>query len=148
MATDTTTFISLFHHEEQAQGVVKDLIAAGVPANVIYTLDRRVGDTGDATRFRTTLEELKTPGRDIDHLLEEISEGAILIAVAFGSDFTDKVEGIFQRHAAVKIDESVLANGVELDASDEPLSESGNIAGSNGDVVERPIVSGTAAPKQ
>ncbi len=147
MSIDTTTFISLFHHEEQAQGVVKDLMAAGVPANVIYTLDKRVGDTGDANRFRATLEELHAPARDIDHLLEEIGKGAILIAVAFGSDFTDKVEGIFQRHAATKIDETVLAGGVELDASGEPLNEQGNVVKSDGQVVERPIVAGTAKPK-
>ncbi len=144
MAMDTTTFISLFHHEEAAQGVVRDLAAAGVPTNVIYTLDKRVGDTNDAGRFRATLEELKVPARDMDHMLEEIGKGAILIAVAFGSDFTDKIEGIFQRHAAWKIDEAVVAGGVELDAAADPLNAHGNTLDDNGQIVERPIVAGTA----
>ncbi len=144
-APDTTTFVSLFHNEDQAKGVVHDLIAAGVPANVIYTLDKRV--SGDDGQYKTTLEQLKVPARDIDHLLEEIGKGGVLIAVAFASDFTDRVEDIFQRHAAVKIDESVIGNGVTLDASGEPLNESGNIAGGYGDTVERPIVAGTSAPK-
>ncbi len=123
--------------------MVKDLIAAGVPADVIYTLDKRTGATGDAGQYRTTLTELKVPARDIDHLLEEIGKGGILIAVAFASDFTDRVEGIFQRHAATKIDETVTEGGVTLDAAGEPLNESGNLAGT----VERPIVDGTATPK-
>lgn len=144
-APDSTTFVSLFHHEEQAKGVVHDLMAAGVPAGVIYTLDKRAGS--DAAHYRTTLEQLKVPGRDIDHLIDEIGKGGILIAVAFASDFTDRIEGIFQRHAATKIDEAVISNGISLDASSEPLNESGNVAGRHGDVVERPIVAGTAAPK-
>ncbi len=145
-APDSTTFVSLFHHEDQAKGVVHDLIEAGVPADVIYTLDKR--GSGDAGQYKTTLEQLKVPARDIDHLLEEIGKGGILIAVAFASDFTDRVEGIFQRHAATKIDEAVIVNGETLAASDEPLKEAGNVAGGYGDTVERPIVAGTAAPKK
>lgn len=144
MSMDTTTFISLFHHEEQAKGVVADLVAAGVPPTVIYTLDKRAGDTADAGRFRVTLEELKVPARDTDHMLEEIGKGAILIAVAFGSDFTDKIEGIFQRHAAVKIDETVIGDGVELDAAGDALNAHGNTLDDDGRIVERPIVAHTA----
>ena len=147
MSMDTTTFVSLFHHEEQAQGVVKDLMAAGVPSDVIYTLDKKVADGGDAEHYRTTLQELKVPARDIDHLIEEIGKGGILIAVAFASDFTDRIEGIFQRHAATKIDESVVVDGVTLDAADEPLKQPGNVAGGYEGTVERPIVAGTDAPK-
>lgn len=143
---DSTTFVSLFHHEDQAKGVVHDLIAAGVPADMIYTLDKR--GSGDEEQYKTTLEQLKVPPRDIDHLLKEIGKGGILIAVAFASDFTDRVEGIFQRHAATKIDEAVIVNGLMLDASDEPLNEAGNTASDNGETLERPIVAGTASPKQ
>ncbi len=145
-APDSTTFVSLFHHEDQAKGVVHDLIAAGVPADMIYTLDKR--GSGDEGQYKTTLEQLKVPPRDIDHLLKEIGKGGFLIAVAFASDFTDRVEGIFQRHAATKIDEAVIVDGVMLDASDEPLKEVGNVAGDSGETVERPIVAGTASPKR
>ncbi len=148
VAPDTTTFVSLFHNQDQAQGVVKDLIAAGVPADVIYTLDKPAGETGDAGHYRTTLEELKVPARDIDHLVEEIGKGGILIAVAFASAYTDRVEGIFQRHAATKIDEAVIAGGVTMDAAGEPLTGKNNLVGEDGEAVERPIVAGTAAPKQ
>lgn len=140
---DTTTFVSLFHHEEQAQGVVKDLVAAGVPSNVIYTLDRQAGDSGAADRYRTTLQELHVPARDVDHLLDEIGKGGILIAVAFASDFTDRVEGIFQRHAATKIDEAVVENGTALTASSDPQLESGNTVGGFGSRTYRPIVAHT-----
>lgn len=118
---DTTTFVSLFHHPEQAQGAVKDLVDAGVPPSVIYTLDRsaernaaRAGSAAKdaATRYRATLEELHVPARDIEHLLREIGNGGILIAVAFASDFTDRVESIFERHAARKIDEAIVSSDV------------------------------------
>ena len=140
---DTTTFVSLFHHEEQAQGVVKDLVAAGVPSNVIYTLDKETGETGAADRYRSTLQELHVPARDIDHLLDEIGKGATLIAVAFASDFTDRVEGIFQRHAATKIDEAVVESGAALTASADPQPESGHTVGSFGSRTYRPIVAHT-----
>lgn len=146
MATpDSTTFVSLFHHPEQAQGVVKDLIEAGVPANVIYTLDRQGNASDeDANRYRATLEELHVPARDIKHLLEEIGKGAILIAVAFASDFTDRVENIFERHAATKIDEAILSDGAVLDASKNPELERDNTVGTFGSRSYRPIVPGTS----
>ena len=127
-SVDTTTFVSLFHHEEQAKGVVRDLINAGVPEDVIYTLDR----SGNSNDYRTTLDALHVPDRDIHHMLDEIGKGAILIAVGFASDYTDRIEGIFQRHAAVKVDEALIDNGSELVADGDAEPAQGNTLGSFG----------------
>ena len=114
MTQDLTTLICLFHHKDQAQAALEEILQAGIPeANV--TLIGAAGSNISATR--STLAELNVPEKDIDHLLQGMgTEGAILSVSAI-SDLADKVESIFSAHQADKIDEAVVAD----DMSDRAL---------------------------
>lgn len=120
MTDDLTTLICLFHHHDQAQAALEDILEAGVPEPNV-TL---VGGAGsNITASRSSLAELNVPEKDLQHLLDGIQAGGVVLSVAAISDHAGKVESIFHAHKAGKIDEAVIdddmsgAAGLPLAAS-------------------------------
>ena len=105
MTEDLTTLICLFHHRDQAQAALEDILEAGVPeSNVTLT-----GGTGsNITATQSSLSELNVPQKDLRHLLDGIQAGGVVLSVAAIQDHADKVESIFRAHKAGKIDETVI----------------------------------------
>ncbi len=105
MTDDLTTLICLFHHKDQAQAALEDILEAGIPESNV-TL---VGDAGsNITASQSSLQELNVPQKDIQHLLEGIQAGGVVLSVAAIHDHADKVESIFKTHKAGKIDEALI----------------------------------------
>lgn len=101
---DLTTLVCLFHHQDQAQTAIKDLLSAGVPQSSISLI-------GNAGSQRTelgnsSLTELEVPERDQKHLMEGVRNGGVIVAVAATSDHLVEVESVFRKHSAKKIDEA------------------------------------------
>ncbi len=117
MTQDLSTLICLFHHQDQAQAALEDILKAGIPeANV--TLIGTPGSTIAASR--STLVELNVPEKDVQHLLDGINDGGAVLAVSAISDHARKVEAIFEQHKAGKIDEATVAD--DMSAQALPLS--------------------------
>ena len=104
MTQDLNTLICLFHHQDQAQAALEDVLKAGIPeANTSI-----IGTHGSSVQAsRSSLAELNVPERDIQRLLDGISSGGAVLSVQALSEHADKVESIFEAHAA-KIDEVTL----------------------------------------
>lgn len=114
MTTDLNTLICLFHHKNQAQAALEDVLKAGVPeANT--TVIGLEGSNIQASE--TTLAELNVPKKDIAHLLDGLRDGGAILSVQAISELADKVEAIFHTHSASKIDEA----DIDDDMSDRAL---------------------------
>ena len=114
MNQDFTTLICLFHHKDQAHAALEDILKAGVPeANVTL-----VGDPGSQiSASADTLHELNVPKRDLQHLMDGLKDGGVVLTVSAISTLAEKVDAIFKSHKADKIDESVVdddMSGVNL----------------------------------
>lgn len=105
MTDDLTTLICLFHHRDQAQAALEDILEAGIPESNV-TLMGGAGSNIEASRG--SLAELNVPEQDIQHLLDGLSGGGSVLTVSAISDHADKVESIFHAHKAEKIDENVV----------------------------------------
>ncbi len=105
MTKDLTTLICLFHHPDQAQAALEDVLEAGIPeANVTL-----VGGPGSSiTASRSSLMELNVPEKDLNHLLDGLKDGGMVLSVSAISEHADKVESIFGKHKAAKIDETLV----------------------------------------
>ena len=129
MTNDLSTLICLFHHQDQAQAALEDVLKAGIPeANV--TLIGVKGSTIAASK--STLIELNVPDKDVQHLLDGIEGGGAVLAVSAISDYADRVENIFAEHKADKIDEARVAD--DMSAQALPL------AGTTGDAYSTPTL--------
>ena len=105
MTDDLTTLICLFHHRDQAQAALEDLLEAGVPESNVTLIG---GSGSNITASQSSLSELNVPEKDLQHLLDGINAGGVVVSVAAISDHADKVESIFRDHKAGKIDETVI----------------------------------------
>ena len=101
MTPDLHTLICLFHHQDQAQAALEDILKAGIPeANTSI-----LGMGGSSIQAsHDSLAELNVPERDIKRLLDGLTAGGAVLSVQALSEHADKVESIFEAHAA-KIDE-------------------------------------------
>lgn len=117
MTQDLSTLICLFHHQDQAQAALEDILKIGIPeANVTL-----IGGKGSQiSASKSTLTELNVPQNDVQHLLDGIQDGGAVLAVSAISDHADKVEAIFADHKAGKIDEATVAD--DLSAQALPLA--------------------------
>ena len=117
MTQDLHTLICLFHHKDQAQAALEDVLKAGIPeANTTM-----IGSDGSSIQAsQESLTELNVPERDIKHLLDGISAGGAVLSVQALSEHADKVEAIFEAHAAkideVNIDDDMSAAAVPVAA--------------------------------
>ena len=96
MTQDLHTLICLFHHQDQAQAALEDILQAGIPeANTSI-----IGTGGSS--IQASHDSL--PERDIKRLLDGLAGGGAVLSVQALSEHAEKVESIFEAHAA-KIDE-------------------------------------------
>ncbi len=117
MTQDLTTLICLFRHPDQAQAAFEDILKAGIPeANI--TLIGSPGSTIAASR--SSLAELNVPEKDVEHLLEGLEAGGVVLSVSAISEHADKVESIFADHKSAKIDEAVIDD--DMSGSALPLA--------------------------
>ena len=123
MSKDLSTLICLFHHQDQAQAALEDVLKLGIPeANV--TLIGSKGSTIAASK--STLTELNVPAKDVQHLLDGIADGGAVLAVSAISDHADQVEAIFANHKAGKIDEATVAD--DMSAQAVPFAAEPNVS--------------------
>lgn len=123
MTNDLSTLICLFHHQDQAQAALEDILKMAIPeANV--TLIGTKGSTIAASK--STLAELNVPAKDIQHLLDGIEDGGAVLAVSAISEHADRVEAIFENHKAGKIDEAVIDD--DMSAQAVPFAAEPNVA--------------------
>ena len=120
MATndELTTLICLFHHKEQANAALQDLLKAGVPESSIQVMDE--ADAQGASSAH--LGSIGIPDRDLQHLKDGLNSGGTLISVSAIRDHVDTVEDIFEDHKASKIDETVTDDRVAPLAAGAPLA--------------------------
>ena len=103
MATnDRTTLVCLFHHREQANAAVQDLLQAGLPEESVSLLG---GPSSNQTEVSSSFGTLGIPQRDQQHLLDGVAAGGVLVAVQAIEDNVGKAEDVFGKHRAEKIDE-------------------------------------------
>jgi uncharacterized protein (TIGR02271 family) len=102
---DLTTLVCLFHHQDQAQAAVQDLLKVGVSQSSISMIDR--SGTQKEQYAGSSLADLGVPERDQKHLLSGVHDGGVIVAVSSVREHVSKVEGIFGDHRAKKIDEAV-----------------------------------------
>ena len=101
---DLTTLVCLFHRGDHAQAAAEDLRRAGIPETAIRFID---GDGEDVDALdKSDLASLGMPDRDYDHLKAGIRDGGVVLAVSATAEHEEKVESIFSRHSAEKIDEA------------------------------------------
>ena len=105
MTEDLTTLVCLFHHENQAHAALQDLMEAGIPQSSISLIDKSQSAAGGYAG--TSLEDLGVPDRDHRHLLDGIKAGGMIVAVSAITERVSKVEQVFAKHKAGKIDEAV-----------------------------------------
>ncbi len=107
MTKDLSTLICLFHHQDQAQAALEDVLKLGIPeANVTM-----IGGPGSQiSASKSTLTELNVPEKDVQHLLDGIGDGGAVLAVSAISEHAEQVEAIFEKHKAGKIDEATIAD--------------------------------------
>ena len=107
MTNDLSTLICLFHHQDQAQAALEDVLKAGIPeANVTL-----IGGPGSRIAAnKSTLAELNVPEKDVQHLLDGMEGGGAVLAVSAISDHAERVEAIFKHHKAATIDEATVAD--------------------------------------
>ena len=113
MTKDLSTLICLFHHQDQAQAALEDILKMGIPeANVTL-----IGGHGSQiAASKSTLTELNVPAKDVQHLLDGINDGGAVLAVSAISEHADRVEAIFENHKAGKIDEATVADDMSAQA--------------------------------
>ena len=119
MNEDLTTLICLFHHQDQAQAALEDILKAGIPQANVTVIGP--GSTIDANR--ASLTAVNVPERDIDRLLDGVKDGGAVLTVSSISDMVEKVESIFKNHRAGKIDEADVDDDMSaaaLPASSKP----------------------------
>jgi uncharacterized protein (TIGR02271 family) len=104
-ATDATTLVCLFHHQEQASAAVRDLSQKGVPESAITLF----GSDASTNTTYEAFERLGVPERDRTHLQKGLRDGGTIISVSANSSQVDTVEKIFADHSAKKIDEASRA---------------------------------------
>lgn len=101
MNQDLTTLICLYHSKDHAQIAMEKVLAAGVPEGNVTIVGL---DGSNIAASRSTLAELNVPEKDIQHLLDGISDGGAVVSVNALSDQVEVVEDIFHKYAS-KIDE-------------------------------------------
>ena len=126
---EQTTMICLFHETGQAEAAVRDLVAAGVPQNTIGVMDKSANAANPAA-----LDKWGVPERDKHTIIDGISRGGTVIALSAQGPLADKVQAIFERHQAGKIDETASA------PSHKPVASTNN--GGTIEVIEENLVVG------
>lgn len=106
MTEDRTTLICLFHHRDQAQAAIRNLLESGVSQTAISLIDE--SGTASSDYANTSLKELGVPDRDQSRLMEGVKKGGMIVAVAAIADHVQQVETIFENHQATKFDEAVI----------------------------------------
>ena len=103
MATtnDLTTLVCLFHHPDQAQAAVRDLLEKGIAQSSVST----VNGNEENDSARDAVLRFGVPERDSNHLLESLRDGGVLVAVAAEAGQVSAVESVFSKHSAKLIDE-------------------------------------------
>lgn len=99
---DLTTLVCLFHHRDQAEAALKDLLKAGIPEPSISVFD----ESDPKSLQRGELQTLGIPGRDLQHLEQGLRDGGVLVVVSAVANHASRVEEIFGAHRATKIDEA------------------------------------------
>ncbi len=106
MTEDRTTLVCLFHHRDQAQAAIRNLLESGVPQASISLIDESGAASSEYSS--TSLKELGVPDRDQNRLMEGVKKGGMIVAVAAIADHVQQVETIFEDHKAAKFDEAVI----------------------------------------
>lgn len=120
MSQDLTTLICLFHHKDQAQSALQDILKADVPESNVTVIG---GAGSNIASSRTSLAELNVPEHDLKHLLEGLKDQGVVLTVSTISNHVEAVEEIFSRYKAGKIDEAVVADDMSSRAL--PISNGG-----------------------
>ena len=120
MTQDLTTLVCLFHHPAQAEAALEDILKAGIPESNVTLIG---GKGSTIASSRSSLAELNVPEKDLNHLLEGLNDGGVVLSVSAISDHADKVESIFTDHKAGKIDEAVIDD--DMSAAALPIAAAG-----------------------
>lgn len=101
---DLTTLVCLFHHDDRAQAAEQNLRTTGVPADAVTVIGGSRGSVDDLDK--SELASLGMPDRDYDHLKAGLRDGGVVLAVSAAAEHVGKIESIFEKHSAEKIDEA------------------------------------------
>ena len=118
---DSTTLVCLFHTQDHAQAALNDLLQTGIPQSSISL----IGGPGAAEDVldKSELASLGMPDHDYDHLKEGVRRGGVVVGVTASSEQSDRIEDIFEKHSAKKIDEAGSTDR-DLYAAAAPLPNS------------------------
>ena len=116
--SEQTTMICLFHEPSQADAAVRDLVAAGVPRNSIGVMSK----TGTAAN-PAAMDKWGVPQSDRQMLADGINDGGTVIALTAPEELADKVQDIFERHEADKVNEAEAPEEAR-----RPLAAAQNVA--------------------
>ncbi len=141
-STEQTRYVCLFHHRSQAEGAVSDLLRAGISRASITVLGTTSDGSASTPDDAESLRTLGVPDHDLAHLRDGLKSGGVILAVDGHDQHADKIEQIFHKHAAGKIDETASS------AATAPASTSGNVESSVIPVVDEQLVVGKREVKR
>lgn len=105
--TEHTTLVCLFHHTDRAERTVQELLEIGIPQSAI-TLIGKVRTTADIDAGNATLDTLLIPEADRPRLMQGLRNDGSIVAVSAAPGTSSKIEDVFERYSADKIDEKVM----------------------------------------
>jgi len=101
---DLTTLVCLFHHSDRAHSAIQDLTQAGISPSTITLIGGK--DALVDALDKSELASLGMPNKDYDHLKDGIRDGGLVLAVSAAAKDAGRIEHIFEKHSAAKIDEA------------------------------------------
>ena len=102
-----TTMICMFHTSDLAQASVRDLLELGLSETEIAVVgDARTEITGSTPT--STLQAMRVPEGDMSMLMDGLRDGGTIVAVMAPELLTSRIEDIFKKHSADKVDEKVI----------------------------------------
>lgn len=107
MATNQTTFISLFHSADRAEEALGALEQAGFNRSAI-TSTWGANDGSKDVDYADELTRIGVPSRDLEHFQDGIATGGVVISLEAPEDRSDAIERIFHKYSADKIDDTEI----------------------------------------
>lgn len=137
----STVLVCLFHHQDQAEAAVQDILGSGVPQSSISIINSSGSQKGQYGG--SSLAKLGVPERDQKRLMSGLSDGGVIVAVSASQAYVGKVEAIFGNHRAEKIDEAGAVGGAAAPLAGAAAGRGTAVAGETAiPIVEEELVVG------
>ena len=120
--TEHVTLVCLFHHTDRAERTVQELLELGVPSSHITVLGHARATVANVNTGDAALDTIDLPEADRRRFRDGLHNGGSVVAVSAPPDTSSRIEDIFARYSAEKIDEEVIGQSRLTPGSTAALS--------------------------